>query len=401
MADLEHLIRYENEHSALDFKSEQYRKGSHEALLKDVLAMANADVEGDRHVVIGVKHLPDGSREIIGIERSAFVDPATYQELVRANIEPSIDVDYLSVDLDGKVLAVLRISGCEDPPYLMKKDFGALKIGDGFIRKGSHQARLTRSDFDRMIASKTPLGPSESDLVISLDPTKHIDRLTIDPLIDVALPSARAAATIRAILAEREEHRKNPGLRKFGPAVLANITMPSIFGGQPYHLRSDNELREDLENIAEAYIEDDLYELYEEHAFKLNIYITNQGTAYVEDAEIELTLPELDGLLVADQIHRKPARGSFPSIDSLDGLAMPYTYPTVQSVGNSILISDQIGEIKHQRTTEAFADPVRVAFGPDTAGEALQITCRIHARNLSEPVTRVLTLAVSSASDSS
>lgn len=394
MPDLQDLVRYENENSALDFKAVQYRKEAHEALLKDIVSMANANVQGDRHIVIAVKHRPDGSREFLGIDAMDFVDPAVYQDLVRANIEPDLEVDYLRLDVGGCALGVIRISGCENPPYMMKKDFGSLRMGDGFIRKGSHQARLTRSDLDRMIARKTAVGPKDTDLIVSLDPHEPRERLTIDPLVDISLPSARAAAKIKAILAEREEKRQNPALSKHVPAVLAGITMPSILGGRPYHLRLDDELRKNLEEIEETYREDDLYELYEEFSFKLNIYITNTGDRYVEDAGIELAIPAEKGLLVADRIYQKPSR-SFPyDLEALYGAALPYTYPLVQSDAESFLIRDQIGEIKHQRTTDAFRDAVRMVIGPDLAGRAVQLTCRIHAKNLRVPATRTLTLVV-------
>jgi hypothetical protein len=43
--DIDNLIAYENEHSTLGFKAIQYDRDKHEALLKDILAMANAQVE--------------------------------------------------------------------------------------------------------------------------------------------------------------------------------------------------------------------------------------------------------------------------------------------------------------------------------------------------------------------
>jgi len=52
MADYDDLIKYENENTSLDFKEIQYEKKHHEALIKDIMSMANADVENDRHIVI-------------------------------------------------------------------------------------------------------------------------------------------------------------------------------------------------------------------------------------------------------------------------------------------------------------------------------------------------------------
>jgi hypothetical protein len=57
--ELEELIRFENENTGLDFKSGQYPTPAFEALIKDIVAMANAHFTGDRYIVCGVKHLPD------------------------------------------------------------------------------------------------------------------------------------------------------------------------------------------------------------------------------------------------------------------------------------------------------------------------------------------------------
>ena len=54
--DYEDLVRYEHENTALDFKRSQYTKKTHQDLLKDVISMANADVEETRHIVIGISH---------------------------------------------------------------------------------------------------------------------------------------------------------------------------------------------------------------------------------------------------------------------------------------------------------------------------------------------------------
>jgi hypothetical protein len=46
MPELDDLIKFENENTSVDFKATQYFKPVHEHLVKDLLAMANADVEG-------------------------------------------------------------------------------------------------------------------------------------------------------------------------------------------------------------------------------------------------------------------------------------------------------------------------------------------------------------------
>ena len=82
------IIDFENESTRLDFKAIQYDGKNHEALLKDVMSMANADVEGEKLIVVGVNHKANGERDIVGIEKEKFIDSLNYQQLIRKNIEP-------------------------------------------------------------------------------------------------------------------------------------------------------------------------------------------------------------------------------------------------------------------------------------------------------------------------
>lgn len=146
--DIEQMLRFENEYTQLDFKKSQYRKEQSDNLIKDLIAMANANVKGPRYIIIGVKYFPDGNREYHPINPGDFVDEAEYQQLIRENVEPSLPFRYLSLRLEEGVFGYFVIDDPLDPPYLLKKDRRTLKTGDGWIRVGSSQNRLTRSDLD-------------------------------------------------------------------------------------------------------------------------------------------------------------------------------------------------------------------------------------------------------------
>jgi len=90
MDNLDDLIRYENEHSGLDFKAIQYTKDKYDDLIKDVMSMANTDVEKERYIIIGVKLKSPTERELLGIAKDDFIDSGTYQQVIRENIEPDI-----------------------------------------------------------------------------------------------------------------------------------------------------------------------------------------------------------------------------------------------------------------------------------------------------------------------
>jgi len=55
MANLDDLIKYENEHSGLDFKAIQYTREKYEDFIKDIMSMANSDMGEEGYIIIGVK----------------------------------------------------------------------------------------------------------------------------------------------------------------------------------------------------------------------------------------------------------------------------------------------------------------------------------------------------------
>lgn len=155
LSNIEWLIKFEREGTKLDFKKEQYRKEKYQDLIKDIMSMANAPVEGKRYIIVGVKEKPDGTKEYFSIPREEIVDQATYQQIVRENVEPNIQFSYYSVEIDGDIFGVFEIANCNNPPYMMKKDYKAnLKKGECFVRKGSQQERMIRRDLDEILQFK-------------------------------------------------------------------------------------------------------------------------------------------------------------------------------------------------------------------------------------------------------
>lgn len=143
------IIRYENESTYVDFKRSQYQ--NNESFLKDIMAMANANTDvSKRYIIIGVKHLPNGSRDIVGIPMDEFRDDADYQDLVRQNIEPEIKFVYKPIEFGDQLLGVFEITDCGQRPYVMKKTQGKLEQGACYIRRGSQQGRVIRADLEIM-----------------------------------------------------------------------------------------------------------------------------------------------------------------------------------------------------------------------------------------------------------
>ncbi|MDU4959076.1 MAG: ATP-binding protein [Sporomusaceae bacterium] len=151
---LEDIIKYEQENTYIDFKKCQYVKEKNQDLIKDIMAMANANYNGEKYIIVGVKSVPGNENALVGIDDDVN-DDAEYQQIIYENIEPQIKFSYFSEDICCKKVAYFIIyQDNTDRPYMMRKDFGKLTKGDSFKRIGSSQVRLVRHDLDTIYSDR-------------------------------------------------------------------------------------------------------------------------------------------------------------------------------------------------------------------------------------------------------
>jgi hypothetical protein len=143
------LIETGYECEYLDFKAKHYAAKGTPDLLKDIMAMANAQYQGSKYIIMGIKDDPGDSRRIEGINIFDQVDSSTYQEFILNNIEPDINLDVYYIDYRDKKIGVIEITNTTDRPYMLKKKIGLLNEGYCLVRKGSQHSIAKRRDFDR------------------------------------------------------------------------------------------------------------------------------------------------------------------------------------------------------------------------------------------------------------
>ncbi len=393
MCNLDDLIEHENENTCLDFKAEQYKKEKHEDLIKDVIAMANADTRNDRYIIIGVKHSPSGDRNVLGIDKKEFIDAAVYQQLIAENIDGELKFEYYSYEFEGKTLGIFKIYNCLDRPYLMKKDFKSLKKGDGFIRKGSQQSRMDRKDLDRIYKNKSKAEDFKKFVQIGFSDCDFCREIELTTVGQIELPSQIQAKRIKEIIKEKKQQQHTQsGLytdifrkTKLELKKLAYLTN-NMFGDIPLEERSVAELEEFLKRIEEIYDEDDKYVFYELNSHKINISILNEGHSYIEDASAKLKISRIEGLYIADRVYRKPENSSsiIPNLNLLT--QEPINYPDVNYSDNSIIIFQLLGNIKHHIPRNIFDTPIRIVLSDNLVGKIINLECRILGKNLPEPL---------------
>lgn len=389
--DIDELIRYENENTSLDFKATQYAKEQFDSLIKDVMAMANSNVHGDKYIIVGVKHKSSGDRELLGIERSQFVDSAVYQQLILENIEPDISIDYFPYELDGKVLGVIKISNCKDRTYMMKKDYRNLKKGDCLIRKGSQQSRMERRDFDQIFDSRTT--GTDYDKLVDLYFQGHSknEEIELSAVRRPKLPSEKAKEKIIRIL---EQKRNEPEPKGYLNAVRSIGSFSFPFGGVPYESRTIEELEKDLVDAEETYRPDDYYQTYELLSHKLNITLLNNGQSYLEDCSIEVSVNKVPGFLLASRVYHKPEHNKLLLLTKNIPKVEAIMYPEVETNEDTWVITQHIGDIKHQIPTQAFQIDLRIVLSERIIGQVINFKCKLFGKNLSYPLQRTLRIRV-------
>ncbi len=392
MKELEDIIQFENENTALDFKAIQYKKEKYIDFLKDIISMANSKIKEDKFIIIGVNHKANGERDIIGI-KDDFIDEATYQQLINENIEPEIVFKYYPFDFDSKKIGVFQILNSSNPPYMLKKDYGKLKKGDCFIRKGSHQTRVTRNDIDYFISQKTSVGNFKGTISLSFTDSKS-KILIVKPIINLEYPSDKAAKKIKKIIKDKEEKLKQTddiGLRFINPDIR-------MMGGTTYEDRSLSTLKENLESVKKTYRDDDLYYLFERKSMRINLTIINNGDEYLEDASVEILIKKNDKFLIANSVYQEPDNRSW--IDKIKHMPVigpsleEMHYPKVTETEDKYVIFENIGDVKHSIPIDIFRTPIRFVAAPNCINEKISLNIKIFGKNLPKPINKELLVVV-------
>lgn len=384
MRDTATIIRSEPEHPGFDAKVVPYTTQNHEEFLKDVLALANADYEGDRYIIIGLKVYADGRRDLIGVAPDQLRDSAIYDQLVRENIEPPVQLAYTPFLFEGKHYGVFRISGCTDQPYLMKKQFGKLQKGEGWIRAGTSKDRLVRRDFDRIYQQKAEAEGFKDPVEVTFEAPSNPTELEVASAGSIILPSRAAADHIRSLLAKRRKTRET------GEDSVAR-TLGGVTGSYSYEAMTNKELEEDLDELEDDLSDRDKY-ILETLSHKVNLTLYNSGTTHVQDALIRVHMPKIPGLSVADDVYYEPIYGQH-------GMRLNFHIPTrgypevTESEGEHI-IESALGDLRHRVATPAFAVPLRVVLTEEAEGQRIPLTCTLYGKNLRQPRTHTLTIIV-------
>lgn len=399
MEDLDALIAYENEHTFLDFKAIQYTKDKHKDLLKDIIAMANVPGNRDRFIVIGLNHKSSGNRDFIGILGDEFIDAAIYQQLADENIEPELHIEYFSHEYDEHLFGILKISNCDDKPYMMKKAYDNLKRGSSFIRKGTTQAPLMRADIDKIFSERINAYDISEHVEIGFKHDELKKQIQLPHLPQIELPSDKARSRIKEVLKKKKQEEDNRSHRNTIGIAKVNLGLNQskfsgifrdIYGKKPLNDYTIKQLEEILETVREDYSDEDYYEVMEIKSNKIDFTVFNNSKEYLEDVSYSVEFKKLKGLLIAEKKPSKPMSNDlYAALNTSANF-----YPNVEISNEMFTITGHVGDIKHHIPTDLFSVPLRVSISPELLGEEIDIKISLYAKNIAKPIIETLKVEV-------
>lgn len=144
----------ESEGTRLDIKRQQYsfvssdeRKKS--ALLKDLLAFANAWRSESAYILIGVGEGRAGERDLPGILPTDHIDDANLQQFVNSKLNKPLTFSYRPFTYEGKTFGVFEVP-VQERPFCANRDFGLVKKDVVYYRLGSSCAEATPGQVAQM-----------------------------------------------------------------------------------------------------------------------------------------------------------------------------------------------------------------------------------------------------------
>ena len=375
MNRLARIARSATPSTAVHFRKRAYGKNGVEAFLRDVLAMANASVEGARYIITGMEFDKKGRKRMYTVDSDDFSGKPAYQSLANEHIEPPIRIRYQPVTVEGERVGVFEIGDCQDRPYMMRVDHSeTLRRGDAYARVNDSIIKMGRRQLQSLFEKKFRDSVSAANIEIGFPgDIIHKDQ-KLETFSISNLPSAVASSKLHELIeAQSRVHASTSN------TAVARLTHARLFGtDSPYEDRSTEDIMTEMRQIERRYRDHDDYFLFEKHTTRLQLVVYNQGEEPIRDASLTLVMPNHNAFHVATRLPKIPRDDRF--IDRTP--AEQAEYPAVSLRDDSVNISVKLGDIEPGEPNEVFSEPLRICVGSELKGRRLGIQYSLFAHNL-------------------
>ena len=385
MKRLTNIVSSATPSTGIQFREAEYGAAGARDFLRDVIAMANAEVEGTRYIVVGVRIDARGCKEYRNIDGDDFAGNPSYAAIAGEFIEPPLRLRYQPVSIEGNCVGVFEIADSQDKPYMMRVDHSeTLRRGDAYTRVNDRAVKLGRRQLQLMFEKKFRESVCDEDLDIGF-PGDIIHKDCRIPLCDLSrLPSAVATAKLQQLIDSKRRARPSGST-----SLLARLTYARLFGAEkPYQDLSPRELEAEMRQVHERYRDSDENYLFEKHAQKLQIVVYNQGGESIRNASLSLVMPNHAAFHVADQLPKIHQDGRYVE----RAPAEQADYPSVTLDNGSIQLAANVGDIPAGELIEVFGRQPRLCVGKELSGRRVDVQYELFAQNLRVPARGTLRL---------
>ncbi len=385
MKRLEKIARSATPSTGIQFRGSAYGLAGAREFLRDVLAIANASVDGARYIIVGAALDKRKRRQVKEIDRDDFAGNPSYQALANEFIEPPVRIKYQPLRVDGHRLGVYEIADCQDRPYMMRIDHSeTLRRGDAYQRVNDGAIKLGRRQLQAMFEAKFRESVSAANIEIGF-PGEIIHKDHKIAVCDLSgLPSAIAGSKLKQLI-EIKSAVKATG----STTMMARLTHARLFGtDSPYEERSKEELIDEMRQIERQYRHQDNYFLFEEHVKKIQLVVLNQGDEIIRDASLSIVMPNHSDFYVAQNLPRIPRDDEFVDRSASEQAE----YPSVSLGDDAVQVSGKLGDIPPGEFIDVFDVPLRLCVGDGLRGKRFGMQYSLFAQNLRAPAKGKLRL---------
>jgi hypothetical protein len=327
-------------------------------LVKEVIGLANADVEGPRYILFGVNPGAIDGSKVVGIKDDAAAALKKAHRVISEQVEPVVSLAFIYDKFNGKLAGALEIDGGEDGPFMPGKDFAADDSGKKtWVREGRELLIVDVSDLgaanDEEAAEEAEdEGPAELLETPSIDVGFYEESDCVE--IELSIPDASEPP----FAGEKGDMGNTTSLTQTLKSAVNTMTT-KLVGLARSSSKDDEHSSTDVVTAAQDLItEAENHYYFEEKAIQLNFTLLNTGEHPVDELHIEFGFPKIEDFDIADRIHISPFDKSSHPVTVNKG------YPEVVSGKKGFVVRSRIGALQPGVSAPAFKNPLRMALGP-------------------------------------
>jgi hypothetical protein len=327
-------------------------------LVKEVIGLANADVEGPRYILFGVNPGAIDGSKVVGIKDDAAAALKKAHRVISAQVEPVVSLAFIFDRINGKLAGALEIDGGEDGPFMP---------GDEFAADDSGKKTWVREGRELLIVDIGELGAANDDEAEEEAEEEGLAELAETPSIDVGFNEETGCEEIELSIPDTSDPPFADEKGDMGSTTSLTQTLKTAVNTMTTKLvglargqsKDDDDSSTDVVKAAQDLItESHNHYYYEEKAIQLNFTLLNTGDHPVDELHIEFGFPKIEDFEITDRIHLSPFdKSSNPAVVNKG-------YPEVESGRKGFVVRSRIGVLQPGSATPAFKSPIRMAVGP-------------------------------------